>query len=693
MIDDDDPVDDDEGGSDEDTIDESDDGSEESDESDDSDDQASEDEEPSEEEGESDGDESDEGLRYLEDDASEEDERAADETDERSSGDDERTQWGSSAEDERETDETSEDDVEQDEEDDGERTEYQADDAEEEATDGERTEYQADESEDEADERAEYAADDDERGSEEASDWDDDVEYGLELDDDVRGTREQFADAEDDDFEDDEGDWSDDDYEESAQRFFGRGDFFGDTFENQARDQGYEPIEQEWEWRQAFDQAQPGVGRTVRFFARDGAVSPLGFVSREALSLLQQMYPQVDLTRLHVTVPPRPRTTPLTMPVEELPPELRAVPAADKVDLRKFCSPVGDQGQTSRCTAFTYTHAIEMLGNMAGQPTPRLSCSYTMLQFQRRQGDVRDHQWAYLGGDGTESGPLPGQSLIEGGTCRHDLWPDDSERPCADDDALAQDAASHRLQAKVCECGVEDLRRLLSAGCPIEVGMNTGESFSKIGRDGLFHAAEKPSGDHGRHSMLIVGYVGNYFILKNSWGADWGDQGYCYVPKKVLADSDPELIAIVPTRARAKASGSGGGGPSSKPRPHVPCTFCSRQGPAGATCQNCGATLPRPPKPPSVPPPAPVIAQVSPSHAWPQQHGYAPPAQGHSFPAQAYAPPAQGHSFPAQAYAPPPQSHSFPAQAWGGPRPCPGCGLALPAHARFCNGCGARIAP
>lgn len=74
--------------------------------------------------------------------------------------------------------------------------------------------------------------------------------------------------------------------------------------------------------------------------------------------------------------------------------------------------------------------------------------------------------------------------------------------------------------------------------------MNTGAAFSKVGRDGVLNASEKPSGDHGRHAMLIVGYIGNYFIVKNSWGTDWGDGGYCYIPKRLLADSEPNFVAI-----------------------------------------------------------------------------------------------------------------------------------------------------
>jgi C1A family cysteine protease len=276
-----------------------------------------------------------------------------------------------------------------------------------------------------------------------------------------------------------------------------------------------------------------------------------------------------------------------------LPQELATVAPADKVDLRKHATPVGDQGQTSRCSAFAWTHALELLGNLAGQPTPRLSCSYTMLQFQRKQGDFKNYEYAYEGGDGTEPGVLPGHALIESGTCRHDHWPNDAHRPSSPDDVMSNDAQGFRLQAKVYEVAIDEVRKLLTAGCPVHVSMNTGDAFSDLGRDGIFRQAEKPSGDHGRHAMLCVGYVGNYYIIKNSWGEDWGDGGYCYVPKKVLVDADAEFVAIVPTRAKvpdpngpsnAGSARSGGAEP-------VRCDYCGTRG-TGATCPNCFAPLP-----------------------------------------------------------------------------------------------------
>ena len=42
--------------------------------------------------------------------------------------------------------------------------------------------------------------------------------------------------------------------------------------------------------------------------------------------------------------------------------------------------------------------------------------------------------------------------------------------------------------------------------------------------------------------MLAVGYVdrgqSGHVIVRNSWGEDWGDQGYCYIPYKMFQDPD-----------------------------------------------------------------------------------------------------------------------------------------------------------
>lgn len=44
----------------------------------------------------------------------------------------------------------------------------------------------------------------------------------------------------------------------------------------------------------------------------------------------------------------------------------------------------------------------------------------------------------------------------------------------------------------------------------------------------------------GGHAVLAVGYddTASQFIVRNSWGADWGDRGYCRMPYDYLANRD-----------------------------------------------------------------------------------------------------------------------------------------------------------
>lgn len=65
---------------------------------------------------------------------------------------------------------------------------------------------------------------------------------------------------------------------------------------------------------------------------------------------------------------------------------------------------------------------------------------------------------------------------------------------------------------------------------PIIFGIMLYSNFPGIGSDGI---VPMPAGSlYGGHCMLIVGYYQDtrYFICRNSWGRNWGDRGYCYIP-------------------------------------------------------------------------------------------------------------------------------------------------------------------
>ena len=371
--------------------------------------------------------------------------------------------------------------------------------------------------------------DDDSGDNDDGSDSDD---HTLSADD--------FPNASEEDFTDDDGSWSADDYAQSAENLFGDHEYFGDTIFSQLADQGYAPF-QEPAFLDGFEQVAPGSTETLHLFERDGQLSAFGFLQPALLAYLMGRYTGIDFSNVDVA----PGDLGGRAEPQPLPPQYASLQEADAVDLRKYATPVGDQGQTSRCSAFAWTHAAELINVRDKGTTDRLSPSFTMLNFQRMQGDDRDYEYAASGGNGTIGGPDPGRVLVEQGTCRQELWPDNAEEPRANERVLQQDAVSHRLEGAPQPIALDDVRKVLTAGCPVHVAMNTGPAFSQVGRDGVFNAAEPPSGRHGRHAMLLTGYTGNFFSVKNSWGEEWGDKGYGYIPKNVLAQSDPEFIAIL----------------------------------------------------------------------------------------------------------------------------------------------------
>lgn len=79
-------------------------------------------------------------------------------------------------------------------------------------------------------------------------------------------------------------------------------------------------------------------------------------------------------------------------------------------------------------------------------------------------------------------------------------------------------------------------------------GLKLTEQFFRLGGRAVLRAPDV-AGQHaaslGAHAMLCVGYSepDQVFIARNSWGQDWGDGGYCYVPYSYMADG--ESCAVV----------------------------------------------------------------------------------------------------------------------------------------------------
>merc|ERR1711865_442572 len=83
------------------------------------------------------------------------------------------------------------------------------------------------------------------------------------------------------------------------------------------------------------------------------------------------------------------------------------------------------------------------------------------------------------------------------------------------------------------------------------VGIGGYQDVDKQDEAALAEAVSKACGTQLDHGVLIVGYgvedSQKYWIVKNSWGATWGDSGYIMMAKDVASKSGTCGLAMQPS--------------------------------------------------------------------------------------------------------------------------------------------------
>ena len=98
------------------------------------------------------------------------------------------------------------------------------------------------------------------------------------------------------------------------------------------------------------------------------------------------------------------------------------------------------------------------------------------------------------------------------------------------------------------------LKQALNDGYPIIFGFKVYESFEskQIKNTGEMIIPKKNEKILGGHAVLAVGYIEDkkVFIIRNSWGEQWGDKGYFYMPYSYILNkklaNDMWIIDHVP---------------------------------------------------------------------------------------------------------------------------------------------------
>ena len=90
--------------------------------------------------------------------------------------------------------------------------------------------------------------------------------------------------------------------------------------------------------------------------------------------------------------------------------------------------------------------------------------------------------------------------------------------------------------------GPYSVKDSLAKGRPVIFGLWLNNSFYG-NKDGIIKDIKK--GPYA-HAMVVVGYDDSRecFIVRNSWGARWGDNGYCYIPYNYFYEHSFDLWTI-----------------------------------------------------------------------------------------------------------------------------------------------------
>ncbi len=228
-------------------------------------------------------------------------------------------------------------------------------------------------------------------------------------------------------------------------------------------------------------------------------------------------------------------------------PQMLEMAIPQTVDMRPHCPPVYDQGALGSCTA----NAIAFI------------CEHALMTSKHPREWVPSRKFQYYN-ELAIDGNLPND---DGSTNRTGLqvvhkFGFTSETLCPYDIphfAVKPSPAAYAsaLKERVKDYGAVDqqndaMKTALAMGYPIVIGFIVYESFmtQAVAQTGIVPMPGPNERAMGGHAVAIVGYNSQGWIVRNSWGANWGQAGYFIMPYQYFTNPqiafDLWVVRVVP---------------------------------------------------------------------------------------------------------------------------------------------------
>ncbi|OJW59834.1 MAG: hypothetical protein BGO55_17385 [Sphingobacteriales bacterium 50-39] len=211
-------------------------------------------------------------------------------------------------------------------------------------------------------------------------------------------------------------------------------------------------------------------------------------------------------------------------------------PIPEAANLQRFAPAVGDQGHQGSCVAWSSAYGARTIAEAArtGEDPNSLRFSPSFLYNQ-------------IGLEGCEGSYIikAMDFMTQSGSVSYEQFPY-SDQDCSrqPDQRLLDEARQHRMRGfnrltpgdRNNAIDLRAIKENISQGAPVVIGMMVGGSYMQdmMGKD-LWEPTEEDKSlmGFGGHAQCVVGYddkkYGGSFLIMNSWGPKWGNNGFAWV--------------------------------------------------------------------------------------------------------------------------------------------------------------------